>query len=546
MKIAFRYIDRNNKLLWKGVLPGDGNQMTWASFKKEVEKLYPGSDRSAIFLSNDLDVFISTGVSKRITSKDDFAEYCCKFRTITDHLVREGRISELESKKMFPKGLHEDFQASIIRRMEILKPAHPSGMPQEIEDMIKAGRYILDAPETEVGKSADTVFIKKEMVELTDTIAKMNQRYHVDMQTLTQAVNRGMQIGPPQRTYLIYQAMALETVPPRPRYPPQGGGMYQGPYSARDNGYPQQQGGYPPCQPWPPRDGPRGGTMFRPGECRFCSETGHFLRECNVAADYIRSGKCFRNADNRLVLPNSRFLPRNSPGQNLAEKFDRWFQENSVPLVAAQPQPPPQAQAQIFKRDQPPHTVAAMSYTSYEPVQTMGFRQTANPAVDSYEDEEGRIWIQERPKKAGPVQFATPAVDSYQDEYGNVWVQERPKKGKPEVVIQKKGPPRGAQKIADEPQRQQEEPKKAAKPPPPPGDARSHPPQPPAFKYQAPVENPVLVKRVLERALVAEVTITRSCVLSHLRSENGTATTQPPNIFPWLKLGLTQKGRLSS
>jgi ribonucleotide reductase alpha subunit len=55
--------------------------------------------------------------------------------------------------------------------------------------MIEAGRYILDAPESEVGKSADTVFIKKEMVELSDTIAKMNQRYHIDMQTLTQAVN---------------------------------------------------------------------------------------------------------------------------------------------------------------------------------------------------------------------------------------------------------------------------------------------------------------------------------------------------------------------
>ncbi|KAJ7358010.1 hypothetical protein DFH08DRAFT_953210 [Mycena albidolilacea] len=248
-------------------------------------------------------------------------------------------MSELESKKMFPKGLHEDFQVSIVCRMEILKLAHPLGMPREIDDMIEAGQYILEAPESEseASKSADTVFIKKEMVEVSDTIAKMNQRYHVDMQTLTQAINRGMQIGPPQRTYPIYQATALKTILPRPRYPLQGGRMYQGPYGARDNSYPQQQGGYPPCQPWPPRDGPGGGTMFRPGECGFCSEMGHFLRECNVAADYIRSGKCFRNADNRLVLPNGHFLPRNSLGRNLAEKFDGWFQENSTPLAAAQP-----------------------------------------------------------------------------------------------------------------------------------------------------------------------------------------------------------------
>jgi hypothetical protein len=64
--------------------------MTWVNFKKEVKKLYPGLDGSAIFSTNDLDAFISAGVSKQITSKDDFAKYCHKFQTITDHLIREG------------------------------------------------------------------------------------------------------------------------------------------------------------------------------------------------------------------------------------------------------------------------------------------------------------------------------------------------------------------------------------------------------------------------------------------------------------------------
>ncbi|KAJ7301609.1 hypothetical protein DFH08DRAFT_978627 [Mycena albidolilacea] len=333
-------LERSPARRWK---PDDLGQ-----FQKEVEKLYPGSDRSAIFSLNDLDAFISTGVSKRITSKDDFAEYCRKFRTITDHLVREGRMSELESKKMFPKGLHEDFQASIIRPMEILKPAHPSGMPREIEDMIEAGRYILDALESEVSKSVDTVFIKKEMVELSDTIAKMNQRYHVDMQTLMQA-------------------------------------------------------------PWLSRPFCRGHDTHRKDGER---TKGHKAQETTVI---LSSREAFRRANR------------------------------------------------------------------------------------------GRL---EMDPEEAPC--------SAQDEYGSVWVQEKPKKGKPEVVIQKKGPPRGAQKTVDEPQQQQNEPKKPVKPTPPPGDARSHPPQPPAFKYQALVENPALVKRVLERALAAEVTITNEelCALA--------------------------------
>jgi hypothetical protein len=42
-------------------------------------------------------------------------------------------------------------------------------------------------------------------------------------------------------------------------------------------------------------------------------------------------------------------------------------------------------------------------------------------------------------------------------------VQEKLKKGKPKVVIQKKGPPRGTQKVADKLLCQLEESKKAAK-----------------------------------------------------------------------------------
>jgi hypothetical protein len=103
--------------------------------------------------------------------------------------------------------------------------------------------------------------------------------------------------------------------------------------------------------------------------------------------------------------------------------------------------------------------MAAMSYTSCELVQTICFGQTANPAIDSYQDEHRRVWVQEKSKK-----------------------------GEPEVVIQKKGPPRGTQKIADKP-------KTVAKPLLAPGNVQSHPPQPLAFKYQAPIENPPLVKR---------------------------------------------------
>ncbi len=131
------------------------------------------------------------------------------------------------------------------------------------------------------------------MVDLSNAFANMNQRYHVDMQSLTQALNRNI---PPQprQAYPMYTTTAIDAVPP-PVYPapaPQPI-SYQGPYGQRDNGYQQRDNGYQqrdngyqqrdngyqqrsngyqPRQPWNGRDNgpPTRGTMFLPGECGFC------------------------------------------------------------------------------------------------------------------------------------------------------------------------------------------------------------------------------------------------------------------------------------
>jgi hypothetical protein len=94
------------------------------------------------------------------------------------------------------------------------------------------------------GEAADTSFIKKEMVDLSDAFAKMNQHYHVDMQSLTQALNRNIPPLPCQ-VYPMYTTTAIDAVPP-PVYPaptPQPI-SYQGLYGQPDNGYQQHDNGY--------------------------------------------------------------------------------------------------------------------------------------------------------------------------------------------------------------------------------------------------------------------------------------------------------------
>jgi hypothetical protein len=70
--------------------------------------------------------------------------------------------------------------------------------------------------------------------------------------------------------------------------------------------------------------------------CIFCGLTGHFISECLTCRDYIAKGKCKKNADGKVVLPNGQFTPRNIPGWFIKERIDEWHRRNpEAPTVPA-------------------------------------------------------------------------------------------------------------------------------------------------------------------------------------------------------------------
>ncbi|KAJ6522748.1 hypothetical protein B0H19DRAFT_1086006 [Mycena capillaripes] len=335
--VTSRYIDREDELLWKGYLPKDGTPISWTAYKKEVEKLYPGADGHKIFTASDLESFISVRAGMKIELKDHLSTYHRKFRTIPNHSIAEGKITELETRRDFPKGMDDEFRNRVYRPLRITRPDHPSDTLYKVKDMVDAGQYILEGPHAMAGEAADSVAIKQEILDLRESLAKMGQQYHPSSQP----------------------------------------GPYVGPYGGRDNGYAprdnyrrddylpqdayaQWDSRYPPRKPWPARES-RLGTMFPPGECGFCSDTGHFMRECPVVQDYEHAGKCFQNANRRIVLPNGQYIPRVVVGRNLAKRIDRWIAQNPLP---AQTQPNPQQHQQVLEWAQPLHPVAAISYTT--------------------------------------------------------------------------------------------------------------------------------------------------------------------------------------
>ncbi|KAJ7683864.1 hypothetical protein B0H17DRAFT_1204856 [Mycena rosella] len=228
--LALRYVLSETEVLWKGIMTPQTT--TWMVFKALITELYPGANGSKMFTLRDLDNFVNEQELNRIKTKEDFSEYHRRFKTMTVHLISKSKMTTLEEKRQYPKGIEERFRNRVYHRLQIVSPNHPSDEPYDIADFVTAAKYILDGPSPVDDGMKDTAFIKKEMVDLSNAFQKLNTQFKVEMQLLHRVVAppAGQYItAAPQfqnrPTYPMYQATALENAP-RPQnrfrsmYPP--------------------------------------------------------------------------------------------------------------------------------------------------------------------------------------------------------------------------------------------------------------------------------------------------------------------------------------
>ncbi|KAJ6553761.1 hypothetical protein DFH09DRAFT_1318784 [Mycena vulgaris] len=265
IRLALRYVSRETEVLWKGIMTAQTT--TWVVFKALVAELYPGSDGTKMFTLKDLDNLISEQVLIRIKTKEDFSEYHRHFKTITVHLLANTKLTALEEKREYPKGLEERFRNRVYQHLQIVSPNHPSDDPYTIDDFVNAAKYILDGPSLVDDGTKDSAFIKKEIVDLSDAFEKMNTRFKVEMQSLHRVVGNGPSFGgnpqyspnnnqyQGQSSYPMYQATALENAPPSNQYPRDQGNGYRPSYPGRES-WSANPGGMPAIPP----------TMFTPGD----------------------------------------------------------------------------------------------------------------------------------------------------------------------------------------------------------------------------------------------------------------------------------------
>jgi hypothetical protein len=118
--------------------------------------------------------------------------------------------------------------------------------------------------------------------------------------------------------------------------------------------------------------------------CNFCGVPGHFIRECEIVAEYTRFGKCKRSHDGKVVLPSGAMVPKSIKGTWLRERIDEYHRQN-----------PGQTAAQmLFEVATAPQIDAAIR----------SFRYPAKPANQyyTYSEETAQAYAFNRPSRPPP------------------------------------------------------------------------------------------------------------------------------------------------
>jgi gag-polyprotein putative aspartyl protease len=283
-KQARRYLDIDSAELWQ-TLPEFDHQHTYIQFTEAVYKLYPGSEDERKWSIADMDKLVTEQHQSGITDASALGIYHRGFLTITQFLRAKSRLSEAEQSRAFVRGFQKNLWQRIARRLELKFPDHYPDDPYPLADIHEAAKFVLHG-------TSPAVF----QAEATATTSSTTSLAGMKSEDLTAFLDRFA-------TTLVTALDSRHTAAP----PPLASGSAPTLHSS--------------TQP-PPS-----------GCCNFCGAPGHYMHSCPHCATYIRDGKCLRNQDGKIVLPNGTFCPRSIVGQYLRERIDEWHRQNPGNIV---------------------------------------------------------------------------------------------------------------------------------------------------------------------------------------------------------------------
>jgi hypothetical protein len=295
------YLDPDNAMLWENLvqLPAAAAAanlpaQTWADFKTAIMTLYPGSNSDRLYTTRDLERLAYDYALKGVYTRADLGEYYRDFTRISEYLRTNQRIDDATVDRLFIQGFGEATRRRIEQRLAITQPTlHPDD-PYPVNHVKEAATFLLASTNPLAPPKPP---IASSPVPGISNVSAIVKSEPLDMNTLgTLLLNMQTQISQLAANQNVAKTTSTS------------------PYQTNTN----------PGRP-------------RPNGCLFCGGPTCRITACPRAEEFLRTGKCIRNAEGRIVLPNGRYVPGYIQGANLGDRVDRWHTENPGSLATGIP-----------------------------------------------------------------------------------------------------------------------------------------------------------------------------------------------------------------
>jgi hypothetical protein len=215
-----------------------------------------------------------------ILDVSDLRNYYRVFYTITQFLLTKNRISEAEQSRAFIRGFQPDLWHWISHRPKIKLPDHDPDNFHSLFEINRAAKHVLHG-------TSQNSFLQNSVTSTTPPTQLASP--HVKVKNLStlfeQMAQTFLKVLMPQKSMTNNE-------------------------SSNTNAQAM--------------------TSLDPLSCAFCGQTGHFIAQCLVCADYITNEKCKRNLEGKIVLPNGQYTPRSIPGQYIKDCIEEWHKRNPI------------------------------------------------------------------------------------------------------------------------------------------------------------------------------------------------------------------------
>ena len=274
---ACRYTSIRTEQLWKTTSAWSDPAQSFDDFKTEVSKLYPGVLGSRSHTLQELERTIARYARIGIQSSAELGEYYRQYLLITRYLIARNSISTIEQSWYFFRGLSPALEAHVRERLQQKFVDHLPDDPYPLSDVFEAANYVIMS--TVYMPFAPPQPPSPSPPYIPPIVAPAPIQTSVQVNALSVVMDEIVeQIKQTVQDHIA--AAAMQTSAP--------------------------------------------GSST----CSFCGAAGHYMRECETVATFIRAGKCKRSAEGKIVLPTGAMAPRGAPGTLLRDRIEDWHQRN--------------------------------------------------------------------------------------------------------------------------------------------------------------------------------------------------------------------------